>query len=63
MTGREEVFYCRRSARPEWWPEDVPWAASRSAWHTEVCFISEIHHSLCNKNIFVKIKKREVYVL
>ncbi|KAL4226625.1 GTPase regulator Nrf1 [Mactra antiquata] len=35
VTGREEVFYSRRSARPEWWPDDVPWAASRADWYTE----------------------------
>ncbi|XP_052780768.1 uncharacterized protein LOC128217580 [Mya arenaria] len=35
VTGRATVFHSRRSAKPEWWPEDVPWVNSYSDWFSK----------------------------
>jgi len=36
VTGREMVFHGRRSAKPEWWPEEVTWVKSNKDWFAEV---------------------------
>lgn len=35
VTGREDVWHSRRSAKPDWWPAGVSWATSKADWFTE----------------------------
>lgn len=32
VTGREDVWHSRRSAKPDWWPAGVDWAMSKAEW-------------------------------
>lgn len=35
VTGRDDVWHSRRSAKPDWWPAEVNWASSKDDWLTE----------------------------
>lgn len=35
VTGREDVWHSRRSAKPDWWPAEVSWATSKADWFME----------------------------
>ncbi|XP_045164276.2 uncharacterized protein LOC123528548 isoform X2 [Mercenaria mercenaria] len=58
VTGKEEVFYSRRSAKPEWWPDDVAWAASRSAWFSEKYWTDNLKSVV--KNCYKHVGKEDL---
>ena len=36
VTGREDVWHSRRSAKPDWWPAGVDWAMGKADWLSKV---------------------------